>query len=175
MRDARTVAPDGALSGRGTTAVRSHAGGETPRQRRNDMLTRREWLGGGVAGATLGAEQRSDFTDDQARRITVSLERLAAEAAAANRGCDTGTCASTAKLRELYTPWLRASQKFPDFVDVGVQVFYEVYDWHVRNVQPLTLTRLPDGRYTLGFMFTRLVLRPDVVPDFIGQPYDARA
>ncbi len=139
------------------------------------MLTRREWLGGGVVGATLGAEQRSDFTDDQARRITASLERLASEAVAANRGCDTGACAVTAKIRDLYTQFIRASQKFPDFIDVGVVVFYEVYDWHVRNTQQMALSRLPDGRYTLGFMFTRLVLRPDVVPDYIGQPYDARA
>lgn len=139
------------------------------------MLTRREWLGGSVVGASLGAEQRADFTDEQARSITQSLQRLAAEAANANRGCDTGVCPTAAKIRDLYTQFVRASQKFPDFVDVGVQVFYEVYDWHVRNLQPLALSRLPDGRYTLGFMFTRLVLRPDVVPDFIGQPYDARA
>lgn len=139
------------------------------------MLTRREWLGSGVVGATLGAEQQPEFTADQARIITESVQKLALEAAAANRGCDTGVCPTTAKIRELYTTFVRATQKFPDFLDVGTFVFYDVYDWHVRNMQPLALSRLPDGRYTLGFMFTRLVLRPDVVPDFIGLPYDARA
>jgi len=140
------------------------------------MLTRREWLGGGVAVSAMGGEQQPRaFRDDQAAKIVSSLETMAAEAVNANRGCQTGVCAAAAKIRDLYTTHLRSAQKFPDFLDVGVYVFYDVYDWHVRNAQALTLTRLPDGRYTLGFMFTRLVLRPDVVPDFIGLPYDVRA
>jgi len=49
-----------------------------------------------------------------------------------------------------------------------------VYDWHVRLQQPLTMARDPQGRYTLTFGFTALVLRADVVPNFISTPYDNR-
>lgn len=138
------------------------------------MLTRREWLGSGVLGA-VGGEQRSGFTDEQQGRIVGALSTLATEAVTANRGCHTGACASLAKVRDLYSAFLRTNQKFPDLLDVGVDVFYDAHDWHVRNQQPLSLARLPDGRYAIGFMFTRLVLRVDASPEFIGLPYDARA
>ena len=138
------------------------------------MLTRREWLGSGAFGAVVG-DQPGGFTDVQEARIVASLSTLAAEATVANRGCHTGTCPTLGKVRDLYTAFLRANQKFPDLLDVGVDVFYDAHDWHVRNQQPLSLSRLPDGRYTIGFMFTRLVLRVDAQPEFIGLPYDVRA
>ena len=79
------------------------------------------------------------------------------------------------KIRDAMTLFLRSSQKYPDFLDVGYLVFHAMYDWHIRNRVPLTVGRSADGRYGLVFMFTRLVLRPDAVPDFIGLPYDQRA
>lgn len=141
------------------------------------MLTRREWMGSGALGALGAAEQQppTGTTRDQIDRIVAALQSLALEATSANRGCHTGECGTTARIRDNITTFFRTQQKFPDFLDVGVFTYYDVYDWHVRNRQPLTVTRLTDGRYTLGYMFTRLVLRPDVVPDFIGLPYDLRA
>jgi hypothetical protein len=137
-------------------------------------MTRREWLEGGVFGAAVGAEQPPSFDRTQVAQVVQALQALVREARDANQGCFTGECASTAKIRDAFTLFFRSSQKFPDFLDVGVAVYFEVYDWHVRNRQALTVTRLPDGRYTLGFMFTRLVLRPDAAPEFIGVPYDLR-
>ena len=67
------------------------------------------------------------------------------------------------------------NQKYPDVMEVGYGVFHAMYDWHIRNRVPLTVGRAADGRYGLVFMFTRLILRPDAVPDFIGLPYDQRA
>ncbi|MEZ5419354.1 MAG: hypothetical protein R2708_18725 [Vicinamibacterales bacterium] len=137
-------------------------------------MTRREWLEGGVLGAALGAEQPPAVEREQVARMVQALQRLALEATNANRGCSTGECGTATKIRDAFTLFFRSNQKFPDYLDVGVDVFYELYDWHVRNRQALNVTRLPDGRYGLGFMFTRLVLRPDVVPEFIGVPYDLR-
>lgn len=137
-------------------------------------MTRREWLEGGVLGAALGAEQPPAVEREQVARMVQALQRLALEATNANRGCSTGECGAATKIRDAFTLFFRSNQKFPDSLDVGVDVFYELYDWHVRNRQALNVTRLPDGRYALGFMFTRLVLRPDVVPEFIGVPYDLR-
>jgi hypothetical protein len=39
--------------------------------------------------------------------------------------------------------------------------------------QPINMTRLTDGRYTLVFMFTTLLLRPDQAADFVGYSFDA--
>jgi hypothetical protein len=58
---------------------------------------------------------------------------------------------------------------------VGPGIFYDVYDWHIRNRLPVSSARAADGRYALGFMFTRLLLRPDAQPDYLGAPYDLRA
>ena len=77
-------------------------------------------------------------------------------------------------VRKSQTDFLRANGKFPDFIDVGIDVWLGFYDWHVRMQQPLVLGRDPNGRYTLMLGFTALVLRPDSVPTFIGIPYDNR-
>jgi hypothetical protein len=70
--------------------------------------------------------------------------------------------------------YLKSQGKFPDFIDVSADIWYAAHDWHVRLQQPLMLGRDATGRYTLMLGFTALVLRPDVVPNFIGTPYDAR-
>jgi hypothetical protein len=36
------------------------------------------------------------------------------------------------------------------------------------------MNRDVQGRYTMQFMATTLVLRPDLVPNYIGTPYDNR-
>lgn len=61
---------------------------------------------------------------------------------------------------------------FPEYIDVGTDVFYEAYDWHVRHQQPLQLSRQAGSRVAIVFMFTQLVLRPEQERTFIGVPYD---
>jgi hypothetical protein len=75
-------------------------------------------------------------------------------------------------LRSRQVDFLKARGKFPDFMDVSADIWYAVHDWHVRLQQPLMLGRDATGRYTLMLGFTALVLRPDVVPNFISNPYD---
>jgi hypothetical protein len=70
--------------------------------------------------------------------------------------------------------FLRANQKFPEFIDAGVEAWQAVYDWHVKHRQPIATTRLPDGRYGIAFMFTTIVLRYENTSNFIGLGYDAR-
>jgi hypothetical protein len=70
--------------------------------------------------------------------------------------------------------FLRANAKFPDYIDAGFEAWQAVYDWHVKNQQPINTTRLPDGRYGIAFMFTTIVLRYENTPNFIGFGYDAR-
>jgi hypothetical protein len=87
--------------------------------------------------------------------------------------------------REFTTPWrgvsrvrdqlrvhVRSSGRYPEFLEVGLQVWESVYDWHVLFQQPLSAVRLADGRCTMTFMFTTLLLRPDLDPDHVGYPFD---
>ena len=57
-------------------------------------------------------------------------------------------------------------------IEVGLGVFMDLYDWHVKNRQQLVVQRAPDGRYWMQFMFTSLVLRPETEANYIGIPYD---
>jgi hypothetical protein len=44
-------------------------------------------------------------------------------------------------LRDPIKAFLRTTGKFPDFLEVGIDVWQQVYDWHVRYQQPLMLGR----------------------------------
>ena len=70
--------------------------------------------------------------------------------------------------------YLKANNKFPDFIDISADVWVGVHDWHVRMQQPVAVNRDATGRYTMMLGFTTLVLRPDVAPGFISTPYDNR-
>jgi|KBSMisStandDraft_5_1062788.scaffolds.fasta_scaffold257852_2 hypothetical protein len=77
-------------------------------------------------------------------------------------------------VRKVQYTYLRGNSKFPDFIDIGSDVWLAIYDWHIRLQQPLVLGRDNNGRYTMMLGFTTLVLRPDWVPTVIGIPYDQR-
>jgi hypothetical protein len=79
-----------------------------------------------------------------------------------------------APLRDPIKMFLRTTGKYPDFVEVGVDVWQQVYDWHVRYQQPLTLGRTAEGRYTIMLTGTMVVMRIDTSPSFVGIPFDNR-
>ena len=68
--------------------------------------------------------------------------------------------------------WLRTTQKFPDFIEIGMGIWESMIDWHVRFQQPLNVSRAADGRYVMAFFFTTLVLRSDVDPNYVGPAFD---
>ncbi|HEU4687888.1 MAG TPA: hypothetical protein VFS23_05995, partial [Vicinamibacterales bacterium] len=76
------------------------------------------------------------------------------------------------RVRKQQRTWMLATRKYPDFLEIGLDVWDNVYDWHVAFQQTLNVTRLADGRYAMAFMFTTLLLRPDQAPDFVGYPFD---
>ena len=142
------------------------------------MISRRDVLTGGVVGTAFGGVEVAAQSDAQTlaelQRIRRQLESVTGELQRANAGCFTGACEAVSKVRDGLMLHLRAAQKFPDYVEVASDVYLDLYDWHVRNQQPLSVGRLADGRYTLLFMFTSVVLRPDATAGFVGVPYDAR-
>ncbi len=76
------------------------------------------------------------------------------------------------KLRDAYTLYWRTHGKFPEFCEVGTAVFYDIYDWHVKNRLPIPVSRFADGRMSITFMYTQLLVRIDQAPDYVGLPFD---
>ncbi len=140
------------------------------------MLSRREVLAGGLVGGLSG-----DAVDPQAAQQPAEREGLreieqAIEGVTGSLDRAFNTISLTtgivASLRRTFDTHLRGNGRFPAFCDIGIGVFYEIYDWHVRNRQEIVVARQPDNRYAIQFMFTTLVLRYENDPSFIGIPYD---
>ena len=137
------------------------------------MITRRQILTkGGLLGAlvsageepALAAGQSSQISDANARDIVQGLKGIENELAEPRAFAEIKT------IRTRQMDFLRAQGKFPDFIEVGVDVWLAAHDWHVRHLQQTTLGRDASGRYTLTLMFTTLILRSDMVANFIGVP-----
>ena len=138
------------------------------------MLSRRELLSGVAAGGApglLGVEAGQDSQALQA--LTQILENMRAELRAGRTTCAVAICAEVAQLRQLQRTFLESSRKFPNFIEVGIDVWERVHDWQLETRHAARLARQPDGRYALAFGPTTLLLRPDAADDFIGYPYDS--
>jgi len=75
-------------------------------------------------------------------------------------------------IRAAQRTYLKNSSRFPEFVDVGYDVFQSVIDWLIAVQQPVTINRLTDGRYTIVLFASTIVLRPDFPDGYVGQGYD---
>ena len=137
------------------------------------MMDRRDVVGSGLLGLTAlfgtgseaAAAQRTD-NEEVAREIDELREAL-------ERRLDPAFN-ELREIRQQQRAFLKASQKFPDFIEIGIDVWERVYDWHVRNQVPAAIVRRDDGRYTMAFMFTTLVLRPELMDGYVGFGYDVK-
>ena len=68
--------------------------------------------------------------------------------------------------------YLITTGRAPAYCDVGLTVFYDVYDWHVRNRQPIRISRIAEQRMAIQYKFTQLVLRWELAPLYVGTPFD---
>jgi hypothetical protein len=100
------------------------------------------------------------------------LRQILAEVRGQQTVCTTAGCPSIQRVRDAMRVFIKSNNRYPDYVDVGHDVWDDVYDWHVRNRQAINASRLPDGRYGMVFMFTTLVLRHEMTPNYIGPGYD---
>jgi len=139
------------------------------------MVERRNLVGGGlVAGIAAmmtpeaeAAAQRGENTEALSRAVDDLRQTIQANY--------NNPWRVIAQVREQQRVWMRANFRYPDFIDIGIDVWEALYDWHVRFQQPLNVARLQDGRYVMTFMFTTFVMRPDQLPSYIGPPYENEA
>jgi hypothetical protein len=134
------------------------------------MVDRRQLLktamfGGFAARDTADAAAQAALPERQAREIVDVLKGV-------SKAIDTAhSFTEIAEVRLRQVAFLRAEGRFPDFIDVGIDVWMGVYDWHVKHALPVPIGRDASNRYTIMLLATTLVLRPDMVPSLIGTPY----
>jgi hypothetical protein len=75
-------------------------------------------------------------------------------------------------VRAVLDKHFRANGRWPGFLDICTNPFFDVYDWHVRNRLPIQMI-MDEQRVAIQFMFTQLVVRwENPNADYIGIPYD---
>ena len=140
------------------------------------MVERRSLVRGGIA-AGLASLMTADVgaappdRDDEASATAIDRFREASEHQFEQ--VYTQKWKGVARVRQQQRTWLMSARKYPDFLEIGIDVWDNLYDWHVVYQQPLNVSRLADGRYAMLFSFTTLLLRPDQNPDFVGYAFDA--
>ena len=126
----------------------------------------------GIGGTLAAAPARAAAADDNGDQLVASkLDDLRATLQRQIE-FDEAPWRTVNRVRDQQRLFLRASHRYPEFIEVGVQVWESLYDWYVLTHQPPVMNRLADGRYVLVFPFTTIVLRPDYEPGFVGLGFD---
>ena len=137
------------------------------------MIGRRRMLGTGALGLAGALTAATDA--DAGQRPDVDLERVVraiGELRDALR--EQRAFGEIGAVRTAQQTFMRTNGKLPDYVEVGMDVWFAVHDWHVRWQLPPAIGRDPAGRYTIRLMETTVILRLDAQPGFVGIPYDNR-
>lgn len=140
------------------------------------MVERRTVMGGGLLAGltTLVAPGGSEAAvSDDLQQVSGAVEALRKAVEDQFETVYTSKWRGVMRIRQQQRTWMRATQKFPDFIEIGIDVWDNLYDWHVVHQQPVSMARTADGRYAMVFMFTTLLLRPEQAPDFVGFAFDA--
>ena len=135
------------------------------------MISRRDLLASSVGAGVLIAPGNAGATatqSDDARYFTEMISELRE----IRRAVSVDGTQAIANIRAAQRTYLKNSSRFPEFVDVGYDVFQSVMDWLIAVRQPVTINRLTDGRYTIALFASTIVLRPDFPDGYVGQGYD---
>ena len=130
------------------------------------MISRRELIASGI-GATAAANAGETALQD-----TALLSSMLTELQGIRRAVSTEGTQAVAQIRDSQRTFFKNTGRFPDFIDVGFNVFQSVVDWLIAVQQPVTLSRVTDGRYSLNFIGSTIVLRGDFADNYVGQGYD---
>jgi hypothetical protein len=142
------------------------------------MISRREVVTAGVLG-TLAVGDKAEAVEllQEAEALRAGFKSLENKFNELQAAVDQGlrgnsmNFGAVGQVKAVIEKYSRASGKFPDFCDIGLSVFYDIYDWHVRNQQQISIQRVTD-RMAIQFMFTQLIVRFEADSNFIGTPFD---
>lgn len=141
------------------------------------MMNRRDMLAAGLLGSLApegggGTQDQSDVVLREGfRTLDTSVDEFKNTMEGSLRG-NSMNFGGVALIKNELMRYLKQSGKFPEYCDIGVAIFFDVYDWHVRQQQQIQISRLADQRMSIQFMFTQLVLRWENAESYVGQAYD---
>lgn len=142
------------------------------------MISRREVVTAGVLGTLTGSAVPADAAQSSDSVMKAALSAIEDQLKEMNATLDRGLvgpglgAGAIGRIRERLTTHLRSTGKFPDFMEIGSSLFYDVYDWHVRHAQQIQITRISDQRFAIQFMFTQLIVRWEQDQNYLGVPFD---
>jgi hypothetical protein len=145
------------------------------------MIGRREVVTGGLLGslaAGAGTATAADTEVQEAQALREGFKNLEDKLGELKSAVDQGlrgnsmSYGNVGQVRAVIEKYAKATGKFPDYCDIGLGVFYDVYDWHVRHQQQIQIARVNDQRIMIQFMFTQLLVRWENDLTYIGVPYD---
>ena len=130
-------------------------------------------LGGSAATAAAGdaaagepaAQSSRDMSD-----LAKAVENMSGDLANAIK--EWREFPEIARLRRVQKDYLITHARMPDVIEVGVNVWFDVYDWHIKWQQPLAMARDANNRRTITLFETAIVLQIDQPPNFVGVPYE---
>jgi len=142
------------------------------------MISRREVVTAGVLG-TLATASPATAAELQAevqalkegfKGLEDALNALRSSTDQGLRG-NSMNFGNVGQVRSAIEKWTKVSGRFPEYLDVGLGVFYDVYDWHIRHNQQIQIARMADQRIMILFMFTQLIVRWENDLSYVGTPY----
>jgi len=143
------------------------------------MISRREIVTAGVlgtmatAGSADGAEiqQEVQTLKEGLKNIDDALKDLKASVDQGLRG-NSMNFGHVGRVKDQIEKYTKTAGKFPEYCEIGLSVFYDVYDWHVRQQQQIQISRIAEQRLAIQFMFTQLILRWEAESNYVGTPGD---
>ena len=133
------------------------------------MFSRRELVTGGLAAATLSHTANlhastSAGSDDNTGILNDILNQLRSMAA---RELLPGA-REIEMVRQSQRTFLKQAGKFPDQIEVGLDVWERVIDWFVATRQPVDVVRLADGRYAIKYVTTNIVVKHELPENYVS-------
>jgi hypothetical protein len=103
---------------------------------------------------------------------TVVLNNMLAELREIRRAVSIQGTEAIEKIRDSQRTHFKNTGRFPQYVEVGYNVFQSVVDWLIAVQQPVNISLVADSRYAIVFLATTIVLRQDFQDNYVGQGYD---
>ena len=132
------------------------------------MISRRKVLTGGIAAgaaSAAGAGRALADSDDNGAVLAAILDELRTA-----RAMERIPGASEIDLiRRARRAFLKQAGRFPDQIEVGVDVWERALDWFISTRQQLEVQRTAEGRYVIPFLGTGIVLKPELPDNYVSQ------
>ena len=131
------------------------------------MLSRRELIAGGAGIHLARGDAAAAQNEAEIRALRADIQGIRSILTA-----NPVTTNTVITLRERQRQFYRLNQRFPECIDIGINIWEQMQDWHIRNLRPLNINRGGDGNWQMDFILTVLVLKHNLGDNEISQAYD---